>query len=130
MKTNAKILTLAVALLAVPAALQAAPALTDPVVAPAAPTSFSLTTYHLVNSSALRVYVQKTNATPVSITLRNAKGIALYEDKLGKKENTKALSLIMREQPDGEYTLEVSNGTEKVTKSFTLKTPQRTIALN
>lgn len=129
MKTNAKILALAAALLAAPAALQAAPALTDPVVAPAAPTSFSVTAYHLVNSNSLRVYVQKTSAAPVTITLRNAKGITLYEDKLGKKENAKALSLIMNEQPDGAYTLEVSSGAEKVTKAFTLKTPQRTIAL-
>ena len=129
MKTNVKVFALAAALLSAPVALQAAPVVTDPVVAPAAPTSFSVTTYHLVNSNALRVYVQKTSAAPVTITLRNAKGIALFEDKVGKKENLKALSLIMSEQPDGEYTLEVSNGAETVTKSFTLKSPQRTIAL-
>lgn len=130
MKINAKILAFAAALLSAPVALQAAPASTDPVVVPSSPTSFNLTAYHLVNSSALRVYVQKTSAADVTITLRNAKGIALYEDKLGKKENTKALSLIMNEQPDGEYTLEVRSGAEKVTKTFTVKTPQRTIALN
>lgn len=130
MKTNAKILALAATLLAAPFALQAAPAATDPVVAPAAPTSFSVGAYHLVNSNALRVYVQKNTAAPVTITLRNAKGIALYQDKLGKKESTKALSLVMTQQPDGQYTLEVSNGAETVTKSFTLKTSERTVALN
>lgn len=130
MKTNAKLLALAAALLSAPVALQAAPAVTDPAVAPAAPTSFSVTTYHLVNSNALRVYVQKTGTASVTITLRNAKGLVLFEDKVGKKENLKALSLLMREQPDGEYTLHVSNGAEAVTKSFTLKTPPRTIALN
>ena len=130
MKTNVKILALAAALLSAPVSLQAAPVLTDPVVTPAAPTSFNVSAYHLVNSNALRVYVQKKGAAPVSITLRNAKGIALYEDKMGKKENLKALSLVMSQQPDGEYRLEVTNGAEQVTKTFTLKTPQRTIALN
>ena len=129
MKTNVKVFALAAALLPALIPLQRSPLVRGRVFAPSAQPSISVTTYHLVNSNALRVYVQKTSAAPVTITLRNAKGIALFEDKVGKKENLKALSLIMSEQPDGEYTLEVSNGAETVTKSFTLKSPQRTIAL-
>ena len=131
MKTNFAVLALAATLLAAPfTAAVAAPFSGEPTAPAAAPTSFSVNAFRVSNTANVRVFVQKNTATPVKIKLLDAKGNALYERTIGKHESKKALSLILGELPDGDYTLVVGNNTEKVTKTFSLITPDRTLAEN
>ena len=97
--TSAKILV--IALIATTTNLLANPT------APAKPTSFDASCY-ITKSNKIRVALEKTDAQPVTISLREVgKGYTLLNELVSKKRTKAAFQLDIDQLPAGSYELEI-----------------------
>lgn len=97
--TSAKIL--AIAFIATTTNLLANPA------APSKPSTFDASCY-ITKANKIRVSVEKTDAQPVTISLRQAgQAYTLIDEFVGKKQTKAALQLNVDQLPAGNYELEI-----------------------
>lgn len=101
---------------------------TEPTAAAAVP--FDVSIVRVPAEMKLRVFIQKHQSATLSVSLRNSEGQLLYSSMLGKREPGRALSFNLSDLPDGAYTLDVKGAGKHVTKTLSLDTPQRLLAMN
>lgn len=83
---------------------------------------FRVGMYRIKDTVTMNLLVEKQKGERLSIRLLNQKGDVLMEDILAKQANKIGRKLNFSEIADGVYTLEVSDGSEKVVKSIFLST--------
>ncbi|GAB3746895.1 hypothetical protein [Spirosoma pomorum] len=72
----------------------------------------------------LHVALDKQAGSTVTIQLKNNMGVTLYTQRLGKKAENCRLVLNVDSLQDGIYQLDITNGTDTISKSVTLTTNQ------
>lgn len=92
----------------------------DPAAAPKS-LSFDASAYVTVNNQ-IRVAVEKTNAEPVVVLLRDKKSRVLFQQFVGKKEQKYAVKLDVAELANGTYELEVKSKDGSIRKEVNLGT--------
>jgi hypothetical protein len=85
-------------------------------------------------SGKLNIALDKEIGGHVDIRLKNADGVVLYSEHLGKNERTCRLRLNLNELEDGTYQVEITNGVDTTTQNVTVSTnkpsaPNRVIAI-
>ncbi|WP_234735791.1 hypothetical protein [Tellurirhabdus bombi] len=96
--------------------------------------SFDASAYVTINRQ-IRVAVEKSDAAPVVVLLRNANNEILFKEKLGKNTQKYALKLDVEALKDGQYELEVKSDEGSIRKqvkiaSEPVQTTTRQIVLN
>ncbi|WP_428666949.1 DUF3244 domain-containing protein [Runella sp.] len=81
--------------------------------------TFEASTYVSADAS-LRVAIKKNSPERVYVTLRNAEGVVLFSETIGKKEMTYAAKFDVKDLTDGAYQLEITSGKEHVVKKLNL----------
>ncbi len=99
--------------------------------------TFDTSLYRVQQSMTIRLNVQKEAGEWVSIRLIDQDGKELHRESVGRKVQKYACNFDLSKAQDGEYTIEIANGTEVQRKSINLssaevvKAPARTlVALN
>ncbi|MBU1822094.1 MAG: hypothetical protein KKG00_11370 [Bacteroidetes bacterium] len=99
--------------------------------------SFQVGMYHVKNTLSMRLMMEKNRGEKVLVRLLNNKGQVLHEEMVGKRTNKYARKFDFSQIQDGSYTLEITNGEERVQKDINLSTagvvemPKRTlVAIN
>ena len=99
--------------------------------------TFQVGMYRVKNTLSMRLLMEKDRGEKVYVRLLDSKGLALHEELVGKRTGKYARSFDFSQIKDGSYTLEISNGEERVLKEINLSTagvvevPKRTlVALN
>ncbi|GHB85696.1 hypothetical protein [Persicitalea jodogahamensis] len=99
--------------------------------------TFDTSLYRVQQSMTIRLNVQKEAGEWVSIRLIDQDGKELHRESVGRKIQKYACNFDLSKAQDGEYTIEIANGTEVQRKSINLssaevmKAPARTlVALN
>lgn len=115
MKTNLKAIALAALTLAAPLFASAA-----------TPNSnVSLKTGMYVSKDGnLNVFLENQYVKPTTVVFKDANGKVLFERKAGYSKNLTGLKFDVNGLPDGEYTVEITNGKDAVTQSIKVEPPK------
>ncbi|TDB63976.1 hypothetical protein [Arundinibacter roseus] len=95
--------------------------------------SFQVGMYRVKDSLSMKLLLEKQAGERVVVRLLNQSGETLHEEFLGKKMKKYARSFDFSQIKDGRYTLEISNGDERILKEIRLsttdliETPARTL---
>lgn len=95
--------------------------------------TFQVGLYRVKDSLSMRLMMEKKAGERVSVRLMNQKGQVLHEEMVNKKQQKYACNFDFSTIRDGRYTLEISNGTERIKKDINLttmdivETPSRTL---
>lgn len=81
--------------------------------------TFEASTYVSADAS-LRVAIKKNSPERVYVTLRNAEGVVLFSETIGKKEMTYAAKFDVKDLTDGVYQLEITSGKSQIVKKMNL----------
>lgn len=99
--------------------------------------TFQVGMYRVQNSLSMKVLLEKETGEKVYVRLLNQRGQVLHEETLNKKMKKYARNFDFSQISDGNYTLEVTNGTQSIRKEIQLatkdivETPARTlVAMN
>lgn len=102
-----------------------------------APKTFDTSLYRVQESMTMRLSMEKDPGERVSIRLINEDGKVLYQETVGRRTQKYRCNFDLSKVHDGDYTIEIANGSEVQRKSIHLgsvevvKTPARTlVALN
>lgn len=77
----------------------------------------------------IQMAVRKGVGEKAVITLRDAQQNVIHEEIMGKKSEKFDARFDVTNLKDGEYTLEVISGKEKIQKQVSIKSPQETVAV-
>jgi hypothetical protein len=92
--------------------------------------------YPLINTSSIRVNVNKQKDAKINVTLKNESGMILASERLGKGHESSAIRFDLNQLQDGIYQVEISDGNTKQVKEVKLQTSapsvttERHIAMN
>ena len=99
--------------------------------------TFDTSLYRVQQSMTMRLSMEKNAGERVSIRLINEEGKELHRESVGRKVQKYACNFDLSKVSDGDYTIEIANGSEVQRKSINLssaqvvKAPARTlVALN
>lgn len=84
--------------------------------------SFQVGMYRVQKSLTMNVMVEKKLGDRVEINLVDQKGNVLYEHVMGRREQKLGYKLDFSEVQDGNYSVVVTNGTQKLVKEIHLST--------
>ena len=89
--------------------------------APTKPATFDASVY-VNKANRIRLAVEKTTAESLTITLRQAgENVALFTQKIGKKQTKAALQLDVDQLADGAYELEIASASGRIVKQVNLQ---------
>ncbi|WP_247236967.1 hypothetical protein [Telluribacter sp. SYSU D00476] len=83
---------------------------------------FQVGMYRVINSLKMNVLIEKQLGERVVVKLLDQKGVVLFEDVLGRRQQKYGRKLDFSEIKDGNYTVVVTNGTEEIVKDIRLST--------
>ncbi len=131
MKTTIKSLLIAFAFVASLSSLS----LAKPIVRPGKQAVAYATSFYTAVDGRLVLSLEKQAGNVVSVRLVNTKGATLFTQNVAKRQTSAQLRLDVSQLPDGDYSVEVSNGEKVTTHQVTIATPAvatptRQIALN
>ncbi len=95
--------------------------------------SFQVGMYRVKDSLSMKLLLEKQAGEKVIVRLLNQNGEKLHEDFLSKKMKKYARTFNFSQIKDGRYTLEITNGEERILKEIRLsttdliETPARTL---
>ena len=99
--------------------------------------TFSMGMYRVKDTLKMNVLIEKQEGERLIVRLLNDQGQVLHQDVLTKKQKKYARRLDFSESKDGRYTVEITNGQERIVKQINLstqglvETPARTlVAMN
>ncbi|GAB2779251.1 hypothetical protein GCM10027275_23490 [Rhabdobacter roseus] len=99
--------------------------------------TFGVGMYRIQNTLKMNLLIEKQEGERLTVRLLNEQGQVLHEDLLTKKQKKYARRLDFSEIKDGRYTVEITNGQERIVKQINLSTqgiveaPARTlVAMN
>lgn len=92
--------------------------------------TMSTAVYPNATANKLHVIVGKSQGYNAKIRLADAKGRTLHIQNLPKADKATHATFDVSELPDGNYQVEITDGTNKEVKEITLKTTQPTITVN
>lgn len=72
----------------------------------------------------LNVFLENQHVKPATVVFKDANGKVLFERKAGYSKNLTGLKFDVNGLPDGEYTVEITNGKDAVTQSIKVETPK------
>lgn len=90
--------------------------------------TFKSVVYPVINSSKIRVNVNKEKGTRILVTLKNEAGETLATEQLRKTDESSAIRFDLGQLEDGNYQVEVSDGLTKQVKAVNLHTSAPTVA--
>ncbi|WP_138991748.1 T9SS type A sorting domain-containing protein [Larkinella sp. C7] len=83
--------------------------------------------YPVVNTSKIRVNVNKDKNAKINVTLKNETGEILASERLGKGHESSAIRFDLNQLQDGIYQVEISDGNTKQVKEVKLQTSSPTV---
>ncbi|RRB06669.1 hypothetical protein [Larkinella rosea] len=90
--------------------------------------TFKSVVYPVINSSKIRVNVNKEKGARILVTLKNEAGETLATEHLRKADESSAIRFDLGQLEDGNYQVEVSDGWNKQVKEVKLHTTAPTVA--
>jgi hypothetical protein len=85
---------------------------------PIKPATFKVGTYAIKDTEKIKVLLEKSLGSKLSLSLKDESSQVLYSEVIGKNKKKYNLNLDLADLKPGKYTLIVSNGPEKFTKSL------------
>jgi hypothetical protein len=107
--------------------LSAGVALSNPVKLTNKPTSFNIGMYNVQHSHVLKLFVEKQKGSDLKIEIKDKDGAILLTKFIDKRDVKSSMSLDISQLTEGNYTLEVSNSTEKFVQELNLSTTQSVV---
>jgi hypothetical protein len=86
--------------------------------------SFAVGMYRIRESLTMRLMVEKQAGERVLVRLLNEQGQIIHREVVGKPAKKYACNFDFSNTEDGQYTIEVTNGMEVITKAIDLTTTQ------
>ncbi len=86
-------------------------------------TAFRVAVYAGAKPMVIKVFVEKTTANSMMIRVVNERGIALEEQTIGRRQGSFQYRFDLSELADGNYSVEVTSGSDKSSYPITLTTP-------
>ncbi|MGV3561606.1 hypothetical protein [Larkinella arboricola] len=84
--------------------------------------SMGVAIYRSINSAKMNLMIENYIEVPLYVSLRDEKNEVLHTEKVSKRLKKYWRKFDMETMKDGLYTFEISDGLNKVTKSFRLET--------
>ena len=85
-------------------------------------TTFAVGMYQIRNTMSMNVLMEKERGEKLSVVLLDRQGHVLYKEYVNRSYDKYGRKLNFEELGDGDYTLEISNDDEKVTKNIEVRT--------
>ncbi len=97
---------------------------------PIKPITFKVGTYAIKDTEKVKVLLEKSLGTKLKLTFSDEKSNILYSEVVGKNKTKYSINLDLEELKPGKYLIELSSGTEKLTKTLVISEGQTEVKIN